>query len=164
MHGSDADSQCLSLFQSRRVFILVCGPSSMKLLLKFPLASVGFGIPQSFFPLCLCLLSICSALVLCSALLSSCSSSILVSLKDGKRRRNSTSCSTQRGYFVVSWRVQACVLLARQFFGFFWFSFSSPLFWNLYAEGSASQETIFNQTTAAELSHTPLPKAISKIT
>lgn len=128
MHGSGADSQCLCLFQSRRIFILVCGPSSMKLPLKFPLASVGFGIPQSFFPLCLCLLSMCSALVSCSALLSSCSFSILVSLKDDKRHRNSTSCSLQRGCFVVSWRVQACVLLACQFFGVFWFSFSSPLF------------------------------------
>lgn len=79
MHGCSADTRCLSLFLSRRIFIPVCGPSSMKLLLKFPLASAGLGIPRCSF-LCVCLLSMCSALVSRSALLSSCFSSLLVSL------------------------------------------------------------------------------------
>lgn len=41
-----ADSGCLSLFLSRRIFICVCSPSSMKLLMKFLLTLVEFGIPQ----------------------------------------------------------------------------------------------------------------------
>lgn len=163
MHGSNADSQCLSLFLSRRIFILVCSPNSMKLLLKFPLASVGFGIPWWFFPLCLCLLSMCSAVVSCSDLLFSCSSSILVPLKDDKGTEIALH-AVLRG--VILWfpgesKLASCLLVS--FLGFFGFLFLL-LFWNLYAEGSASQETIFNQTTAAELSHTPLPKTVSKIT
>lgn len=69
LRGSRADSGCLSLFLSRRIFGCGCSPGSMKLLMKFPITSVGFGIPQLFFPSCPRSLGVCSALVSCLALL-----------------------------------------------------------------------------------------------
>lgn len=147
MHGSHAGSGCLSLFLSRRILICVCSPSSMKLLMKFPLTSVGFGIPQLFFPSCLHSFSMCSALVSHSAFFSSPSTSILVSLKDDRGTEIALSAAF-RG--VILWFPGESKLA------------SSLLVSPFFLWGPAPQETIFNQTTATELAHIPPSPKLSE--
>lgn len=166
MHGSSADSQCLSLFLSRRIFILVCGvaPAPWSCCWSSHWLQWGLSFPDCSFFCALCLLSMCSALISCSALLFSCSSSILVSLKDDKGTEIALH-EVFRG--VILWfpgesKLASCLLV--NFLGFFGFLFLLLSFETCMLKAQPHRKPSLTKPQEQNYHTPPLPKTISKIT